>query len=32
VPPPTVVILEAQRRGLGYESFWSKVWKRDHWD
>lgn len=32
VPPPTVVMLEAQRRGLGYESFWSKVWKRDHWD
>lgn len=32
VPPPTVVILEAQRCGLGYESFWSKVWKREHWD
>lgn len=32
VPPPTVVMLEAQRRGLGYESFWSKVWKREHWD
>lgn len=32
VPPATVVQLEAQRRGLGYESFWSKVWKRDHWD
>lgn len=32
VPPQTIVMLEAQRRGLGYESFWSKVWKRDHWD
>lgn len=32
VAPPTVVMLEAQRRGLGYESFWSKVWGRAHWD
>jgi phosphosulfolactate synthase len=32
VPPATVVQLEAQRRDLGYESFWSKVWKREHWD
>ncbi len=32
VPPSAIVMLEAQRRGLGYESFWSNVWKRDHWD
>jgi len=32
VPPATVVQLEAHRRGLGYESFWSKVWGREHWD
>lgn len=32
VPPATLVQLEAHRRGLGYESFWSTVWKRDHWD
>jgi phosphosulfolactate synthase len=32
VSPSAIVMLEAQRRGLGYESFWSKVWKRDHWD
>lgn len=31
VPAATVVQLEAQRRGLGYESFWSKVWGREHW-
>jgi phosphosulfolactate synthase len=31
VPAATVVQLEAQRRGLGYESFWSKVWGLDHW-
>jgi len=23
--------MEAQRRGLGYESFWSEVWQRPHW-
>ncbi len=32
VPPAGVVQLEAQRRDLGYESFWSKVWRRPHWD
>jgi phosphosulfolactate synthase (CoM biosynthesis protein A) len=32
VPAATVVQLETQRRGLGYESFWSKVWGRAHWD
>jgi phosphosulfolactate synthase len=32
VAPATVVQLEAHRRGLGYESFWSKVWGREHWD
>lgn len=32
VPPATVVQLEAQRRELGYESFWSRVWGRAHWD
>lgn len=32
VPAATVVTLEAQRRGLGYESFWSKVWGKPHWD
>lgn len=31
VQPNTVVQLAAQRRGLGYESFWSEVWKRPHW-
>lgn len=31
VQPATAVQLEAQRRGLGYESFWSEVWKREHW-
>jgi phosphosulfolactate synthase len=31
VQPRTAVQLEAQRRGLGYESFWSEVWKRPHW-
>lgn len=31
VNPRTAVQLEAQRRGLGYESFWSEVWKRPHW-
>jgi phosphosulfolactate synthase len=32
VPLGTVVQLEAQRRDLGYETFWAKVWKRQHWD
>jgi phosphosulfolactate synthase len=32
VPATAAVQLEAQRRGLGYESFWSKVWGREHWD
>ncbi|HXG16289.1 MAG TPA: phosphosulfolactate synthase [Calidithermus sp.] len=32
VPPATVVQLEAQRRELGYETFWSRVWQRPHWD
>jgi phosphosulfolactate synthase len=32
VPPSTVVQLEAQRRELGYETFWSRVWQRPHWD
>ncbi len=27
----TVVQLEAQRRRLGYETFWSEVWGRPHW-
>lgn len=31
VDPKTVVQLEAQRRGLGYESCWSQVWGRAHW-
>ena len=31
VQPRTAVQLEAQRRGLGYESFWSEVWQRPHW-
>jgi len=31
VDPRTVVQLEAQRRCLGYESFWSAVWGRPHW-
>ena len=31
VDPRTVVQLEAQRRDLGYESFWSRVWGRTHW-
>ena len=31
VQPNTAVQLAAQRRGLGYESFWSEVWKRPHW-
>ena len=31
VDPRTVVQLEAQRHGLGYESFWSEVWNRTHW-
>lgn len=31
VDPRTVVQLEAQRRGLGYESFWSQRWGRPHW-
>ena len=31
VDPRTVAQLEAQRRGLGYESCWSKVWGRAHW-
>jgi phosphosulfolactate synthase len=32
VPAAAVVQLEAQRRDLGYESFWSRVWGRAHWD
>ncbi|MGN6769432.1 MAG: phosphosulfolactate synthase [Rhizobiaceae bacterium] len=31
VDPRTVVQLEAQRRKLGYETFWSSVWGRPHW-
>ena len=31
VDPRTVVQLEAQRRRLGYETFWSAVWGRPHW-
>ena len=31
VDPRQLVLLEAQRRGLGYETFWTEVWKREHW-
>jgi phosphosulfolactate synthase len=31
IDPRTVVQLEAQRRRLGYETFWSAVWGRPHW-
>lgn len=31
VSPPDAVLLQAQRQGLGYESFWSRTWQRSHW-
>lgn len=31
VDPRHVMLLETLRQGLGYETFWSEVWQREHW-
>lgn len=31
VDPRHLVLLQTLREGLGYETFWSEVWQREHW-